>query len=114
MNRPETPDAEREPDYRFSLANERTFLAWIRTSFGLLAGGVAVNQLVTRSAAHSVIAVGCLLLATVLAGGSYTHWRRAQAAIRRNQPLPISVLIPVIACGSGVLAVFATVSVVLA
>ncbi len=23
------------PDYRFSLANERTFLAWIRTASGL-------------------------------------------------------------------------------
>ena len=34
------------PDYRFSLANERTFLAWIRTALGLLAGGVAVRQLV--------------------------------------------------------------------
>ncbi len=24
------------PDYRFSLANERTFLAWIRTALGFL------------------------------------------------------------------------------
>ena len=37
--------AEREPDYRFTLANERTFLAWIRTSLGLIAGGVVVHQL---------------------------------------------------------------------
>lgn len=29
----------KEPDYLFSLANERTFLAWIRTSLALLAGG---------------------------------------------------------------------------
>ena len=29
-----------EPDYRFSLANERTFLAWIRTSLGLVAAAV--------------------------------------------------------------------------
>jgi putative membrane protein len=28
------------PDYRFSLANERTFLAWIRTALGFLAAGV--------------------------------------------------------------------------
>ena len=35
-----------EPDYRFTLANERTFLAWVRTSLGLLAAGVAVRQLV--------------------------------------------------------------------
>ena len=37
---------DREPDYRFTLANERTFLAWIRTSLALLAGGVAVIKLV--------------------------------------------------------------------
>jgi putative membrane protein len=36
----------REPDYRFTLANERTFLAWIRTALALIAGGVAVVQLV--------------------------------------------------------------------
>lgn len=35
-----------EPDYRFTLANERTFLAWIRTALALLAGGVAVIKLV--------------------------------------------------------------------
>ncbi|WP_283215114.1 DUF202 domain-containing protein [Pseudofrankia sp. DC12] len=35
-----------DPDYRFSLANERTFLAWIRTALALLAGGIAVVQIV--------------------------------------------------------------------
>ena len=34
-----------DPDARFSLANERTFLAWIRTSLALLAGGVALEAL---------------------------------------------------------------------
>ncbi|WP_143342795.1 YidH family protein, partial [Crossiella equi] len=34
-----------EPDPRFTLANERTFLAWIRTSLGLMAAGVAVEAL---------------------------------------------------------------------
>ena len=33
------------PDYRFSLANERTFLAWIRTALGFLAAGVGLDQL---------------------------------------------------------------------
>ena len=32
------------PDYRFSLANERTFLAWIRTALGFLAAGVGLDQ----------------------------------------------------------------------
>ena len=34
-----------EPDPRFSLANERTFLAWIRTSLALFAAGVALEAL---------------------------------------------------------------------
>ncbi|MGI5219881.1 YidH family protein [Nocardia sp. CA-290969] len=38
-------EIDREPDYRFTLANERTFLAWIRTALGLVAGGIVVGQL---------------------------------------------------------------------
>ncbi|MGL9725147.1 YidH family protein [Sodalis sp. (in: enterobacteria)] len=34
----------KRPDYRFSLANERTFLAWIRTALALLAGAVGLEQ----------------------------------------------------------------------
>lgn len=33
------------PDYRFSLANERTFLAWIRTALGFLAAGLGLINL---------------------------------------------------------------------
>ncbi len=32
-----------EPDPRFTLANERTFLAWVRTALALLAGGIAIE-----------------------------------------------------------------------
>ncbi len=32
-----------EPDPRFTLANERTFLAWIRTGLAFIAGGIALN-----------------------------------------------------------------------
>ncbi|NNA69385.1 DUF202 domain-containing protein [Pseudomonas gessardii] len=34
-----------EPDPRFTLANERTFLAWIRTAIALLASGIALDAL---------------------------------------------------------------------
>ena len=34
-----------EPDYRFTLANERTFLAYERTAIGLVAASVAVLQI---------------------------------------------------------------------
>lgn len=33
-----------DPDYRFSLANERTFLAWMRTALAILAAGVLLDQ----------------------------------------------------------------------
>ncbi len=36
--------AGKKPDYRFTLANERTFLAWIRTALALMAGAVGVDQ----------------------------------------------------------------------
>ncbi|WP_216215960.1 YidH family protein [Amycolatopsis aidingensis] len=103
---------ESEPDYRFTLANERTFLAWIRTALGLLAGGVAVHQLVPELSvpgARTALAAVCVALAAVLAGGSYPRWRNAQLAMRRGQPLPRSYLILVLACGVLVITAFAAV-----
>lgn len=46
----------KDPDYRFSLANERTFLAWIRTALGLLAGGVMLEQFATTLGPPAVVA----------------------------------------------------------
>ena len=37
-------DVGTDPDPRFTLANERTFLAWNRTALALIAGGLAVAQ----------------------------------------------------------------------
>ena len=55
------------PDYRFSLANERTFLAWIRTALGFLllclfAGGMAIY--------------------------GYLRWLNNEKAMRLKQDLP--------------------------
>lgn len=89
-----------EPDYRFTLANERTFLAWLRTALGLLAGGVAVHQLVPSPAAASVVlAALCVVLAAVLAATSYPRWRRVQIAMRAGEPLPRSLMILVLTGG---------------
>lgn len=106
---------EKEPDYRFTLANERTFLAWIRTSLGLVAGGVVVHQLVQSvqsSTVRMLIAITAVVLAVVLAVGAYLHWRRVQRAMRRNQELPGNLLIPLLAAGTVLIAVIATVLVV--
>ena len=86
------PDGdELQPDYRFTLANERTFLAWIRTALALIAGGVAVVQLVPEfgipGGRHTL---GVLLTAGggLLAALAVRRWQRVQAAMRRDADLP--------------------------
>ncbi|WP_019816411.1 YidH family protein [Saccharomonospora saliphila] len=104
--------AEAEPDYRFTLANERTFLAWLRTALGLVAGGVAIHQLVPGLAtdgARTALATMCVGLATMLAGLSYPRWRRVQRAMRRSEPLPRSVVLLVLASGVLLITAFAAV-----
>ena len=81
---------DHEPDYRFTLANERTFLAWIRTSLALLAAGVAVVQLLPDLGPRPVrLATGLVLalLALVLAGTSHRRWRGVDRAIAAGTPL---------------------------
>ncbi|WP_103337423.1 YidH family protein [Amycolatopsis sp. CA-126428] len=101
-----------EPDYRFTLANERTFLAWLRTALGLLAGGVAVHQLVPSPAAASAVLAGlCVVLAAVLAATAYPRWRRVQIAMRAREPLPPSRMI--LGLTGGLLALIAAAAVLL-
>ncbi|WP_308119456.1 DUF202 domain-containing protein [Streptomyces sp. JJ38] len=80
------------PDYRFSLANERTFLAWIRTALALVAGGVAVDQFLTRlgSATRTGTAVVLMVGGAVCAVRAVHHWVRCELAMRRGEDLPPS------------------------
>ncbi|BDU07688.1 DUF202 domain-containing protein [Nocardia cyriacigeorgica] len=112
----ESDDGEDEIDYRFTLANERTFLAWMRTSLGLLAGGVAVHTLVQPfhlAGFRRAIVLSCLGLALVLAVGAYGHWRRVGDAMRKRRPLPGTVLVPILSAGITVVAILAAVAVIL-
>ena len=82
---------EREPDYRFTLANERTFLAWQRTALGLLAAAVAIVQLVPALAVpHARQLLGALLavLAILTSGMGMLRWEQTDCAIRHGNPLP--------------------------
>jgi putative membrane protein len=77
-----------EPDYRYTLANERTFLAWLRTALAMMAGALAVTQLLPPFALRGLIssllaAAGCLLSA-----GAYLRWVANQRAMRGGRPLP--------------------------
>lgn len=103
---PPDPRAEgSEPDYRFTLANERTFLAWIRTSLAMAAGGLAAIHLLPDFAGRGAVGIFLLAMALVTAAASYRRWAKAEAAMRLQQPLPASRLPLVLAVGTAVLAV---------
>lgn len=96
-----------EPDYRFSLANERTFLAWLRTALSLLAGGVLLVQFATRISprvAVVAVAVALALLAALLCVLAYTRWRANEIAMRHGRPLPTTGGIPLTATVMGLVA----------
>jgi putative membrane protein len=108
---------EREPDYRMSLAAERTFLAYIRTGLALAAAGVAVAGALPDAGAKVLRQVIGLTL--VVTGGfvlaiARPRWRSVTAAMRAGEPLPpfrfgaaLSVALVAAMAGAAVLVVLA-------
>ncbi|MET8256970.1 YidH family protein [Micromonospora sp. NPDC005553] len=104
------------PDYRFSLANERTFLAWLRTGLALVGGGLATAQFLPplpMSHLREVIAVSLLLLGAAVAIRAVDHWARTERAIRLGQELPASRFPAILALAVGVGALLLVVAVLL-
>ena len=83
-------DEGADPDVRFTMANERTFLAWIRTSLGFLAAGVAVDvlDLDLSTTLQRALAALLLLLGLVCAVTAWVRWARTERAMRRHQSVP--------------------------
>jgi putative membrane protein len=77
-----------EPDVRFSLANERTLLAYQRTAIGLVAAAVAVVHFLDDEALALALSVVLLVSGAVAAVGGYRRYQAADRAIRDGQPLP--------------------------
>jgi putative membrane protein len=97
-----------EPDYRFSLANERTFLAWIRTALAIMAAAVAVAQLVPELHLHGIrreLGAVLALVALAISSAAYPRWYANQRAMRLGQPLPHSRLLPLVGFALTVVAV---------
>jgi len=100
--RPPLQSVGTDPDYRFTLANERTFLAWVRTGLALLAGSVALASLVhdfgPRPLRVSITAF-LLLLSLTVTVGAYLRWDRTERALREKRSLPTDPLPRIMVAG---------------
>lgn len=91
-----------EPDPRFTLANERTFLAWTRTALAFLAGGIALEAFEIPSLEpelRKVAAVVIIVLGLFIALGAAVRWVRVERALRESRPLPVPGIVPVLGLG---------------
>jgi len=109
---PETgDDSGTEPDARFTFANERTFLAWSRTSLALVVGGLAIAQLLPPFPGvpwgRHVIGTPLILLGCAVSVVSYVEWKASQRALRHGEPLPRSRLPQILAIAITVIGLLA-------
>lgn len=89
-----------EPDPRFSLANERTFLAWIRTALAVVAAAVATDAVMVAAWPNGIrraIVVVLLVTGAAISAGAGLRWLAVERALRSGRPLPLSPLIPLLA-----------------
>jgi putative membrane protein len=96
-----------EPDPRFTLANERTFLAWIRTALAFLAGGIAVEAFTGEVFGPDLrrgVALTLLVLAMLVSGSACVRWLNVERAMRQRKPLPLPVLVPILSIGGALVA----------
>ena len=101
---------ETDPDVRFSYANERTFLAWNRTSLAMLTAGLAITQLLPPfdvPGGRRMIGIPLIVAGTVVSIASFVQWKRNEQAMRRGEPLPDSMLPALVAVIVGISAVIA-------
>lgn len=92
--------AGKTPDYRFTLANERTFLAWIRTALALMAGAVGIEQFSPKFSSvglRTTIALTLLCAAASLGFMAWRRWRLNEYAMRLERDLPYTHILLMLA-----------------
>jgi putative membrane protein len=83
-------DVGREPDPLYSLANERTYLSWLRLAVTLLAGAVAIDRLFLEHPWYGskALALALVVIAFATCGIGVQRWWMTERAVRLRQPLP--------------------------
>lgn len=103
-----------EPDPRFTLANERTYLAWIRTATAFVASGLGLEAFggnLLSPAVRVVLAALLLVAGGVIAVAAFVHWISAERALHAGRALPVPVMAPVVAVVSVICAIVLSVEV---
>lgn len=103
-------DVGGEPDPLYSLANERTYLSWLRFAVTMLAGAVAIDRLFLEHPwfGSEILALGLVAIAYGTCGLGVRRWLATERALRRRQPLPgfgapLLVIVAILLAGVGVI-----------
>jgi putative membrane protein len=106
-----------DPDPRFSFANERTFLAWVRTALALMAAGIGLEAFAPELAVpglRQVLAALLVLAGIATSALAFRRWLRSELAIREGRPLPAPAVAPWLSYGVAAVALAVFVLVVVA
>jgi putative membrane protein len=110
-------EAGTDPDPRFSFANERTFLAWVRTALALMAAGIGLEAFAPQLAVPGLRQVLAALLVgagIVTSALAFRRWLRSEQAMREGRVLPPPTLAPWLSYGVAAVALAVFVLVVVA
>lgn len=79
-------------DYRFSLANERTYLAWLRTAVALIAAGLLAAKALDfeHESWRLLVSLPPIVGGAIMAVRSRVRFRAYEEAMRAGRPLPPS------------------------
>ncbi len=105
----------REPDPLYTLANERTYLSWLRLAVTLLAGAVAIDRLFLEhpTFGSQLLALALVAVAFGACGVGVRRWWATERALRRRRPLPgfgapLLSILAIVLVGAGVIVLILT------
>jgi putative membrane protein len=108
-------DEGTEPDPLYTLANERTYLAWLRVAVTLLAAAVAIDRLFLEhpTIGSETLALGLVAAAFGTCGLGVRRWWATERALRLRRPLPgfstpLLGMLAVVLVGCGVVVLVVT------